>query len=110
MLVDVIRRDPLTGGALTPQVVDDLDTTNPTPGPTPAERRDRHRRSGTGGTVVPLPSRTTLPTAGDSADTGHRHARTARAERVTHPDPQEPGSRRKPTASPPAPRTRANRR
>jgi hypothetical protein len=70
VIVDVIRRDPLTGGALTPQVVDDLtpaDTFDGTDGPD-----DDQISTGTGGTVVPLPSRTTLPTPEprDLPDTG----------------------------------------
>jgi len=77
VVVDVIRRDPLTGEALTPQVVSEIDDLDPgefhdgfdlaeddatgTDGP-----------GGPGGTVVPLPSRTTLPppTARDTPDTG----------------------------------------
>jgi hypothetical protein len=70
VLVDVIRRDPLTGGALTPAVVDDLDTANPYAGFDYAE--DATGTDGIGGTVVPLPSRTTLPPPAlrDTPDTG----------------------------------------
>ncbi len=56
VVVDVIRRDPLTGGALTPRVVDDLDPADP------REGIDENTVAETGGTVVPLPARTTLPT------------------------------------------------
>jgi hypothetical protein len=60
--VDVIRRDPLTGGALTPAMVDDLDPADPHDGSDLAED-DATGTDGIGGTVVPLPPRTTLPTA-----------------------------------------------
>src|SRR6185312_9737322 len=55
VVVDVIRRDPLTGGALTPAVDDEAAGTD-----------------GPGGTVVPLPSRATLPppATGTLPDTG----------------------------------------
>ncbi len=67
VVVDVIRRDPLTGGALVPQVVDDL---HPTAEPHEFDDRDADDQDltstgtdGAGmGTVVPLPSRATLPT------------------------------------------------
>ena len=70
VLVDVIRRDPLTGGALTPQVVDDLDPANPQSGFDDAE--DATGTDGIGGTVVPLPLRSTLPPPAtrDTPDTG----------------------------------------
>jgi hypothetical protein len=60
VVVDVIRRDPLTGGALTPQVVDDLHPDDPHDWADGSE--DNHGDTGTGGTVVPLPARATLPT------------------------------------------------
>ena len=62
VVVDVIRRDPLTGGALTPQVLDDLDPDDPTwDVPDEDTPTVTDRTGATGGTVVPLPSRTTLP-------------------------------------------------
>ncbi len=69
VVVDVIRRDPLTGGALTPTVVDDLD---PTGHGDPLDLDDDIEAPGTGGTVVPLPTRSTLPppTVRDLPDTG----------------------------------------
>jgi hypothetical protein len=73
VVVDVIRRDPLTGDALTPQVVDDLDTDRPDV----AGQADLVEDDATGtdgfGTVVPLlPPRSTLPPppSGDTPDTG----------------------------------------
>jgi hypothetical protein len=67
--VDVIRRDPLTGDALTPAVVDNLDPTGPTD---QVDLVDLDEATGTGGTVVPLPSRSTLPPPAtrDTSDTG----------------------------------------
>jgi hypothetical protein len=69
VVVDVIRRDPLTGDALTPQVVNDLDTDRP-------DQVDLVEDDATGtdgfGTVVPLlPPRSTLPPplSGDTPDT-----------------------------------------
>jgi hypothetical protein len=69
VVVDVIRRDPLTGGALTPQVVDNLDT-DAHPGLDLVE--DDPASTGTNGTVVPLATRASLPTppARDLPDTG----------------------------------------
>ncbi len=73
VVVDVIRRDPLTGDALTPQVVDDLDPDRPDA----AGQADLVEDDATGtdgfGTVVPLlPPRNTLPPppSGDTLDTG----------------------------------------
>ena len=69
VVVDVIRRDPLTGGTLTPRVVDDLDPDIPYPGSpdeddaTDTGVNDADGDGGSGGTVVPLPPRTTLPPA-----------------------------------------------
>ncbi len=67
VVVDVIRRDPLTGGALTPAVVDDLD-----PDRDDLVDLDQDEATGTGGTVVPLPTRTSLPPPAprDLPDTG----------------------------------------
>ena len=73
--VDVIRRDPLTGTALRPGVVDDLDSTGPA---FPDDLDDTFEATGTdgasgmGGTVVPLPTRTSLPLPAprDLPDTG----------------------------------------
>ena len=73
VVVDVIRRDPLTGGALTPQVVDDLDSDRPDLADlVEDEATGTDGIGGAGGTVVPLPSRATLPppTSGDTPDTG----------------------------------------
>jgi hypothetical protein len=84
VVVDVIRRDPLTGGALTPAVVDDLDQANPYVGFDLADQDEAtgmastgtdgpRGANSTGGTVVPLPSRSTLPSPtprGDAPDTG----------------------------------------
>jgi hypothetical protein len=63
VVVEVIRRDPLTGGALTPQVVDDLDPdgSDEESGVVEDEATGTDGVGGTGGTVVPLPSRTSLP-------------------------------------------------
>ena len=102
VVVDVIRRDPLTGDALTPQVVDDLDTDRPDPG---RSRRGRRHRHGRFGTVVPLPvPRSTLPPppSGDIPDTGHRPA--AGRGRTGHaPGPARPGT---PPGKPAAPANR----
>ena len=70
VIIDVIRRDPLTGGALTPQVIDTLDPTDPHHGFDADENDQTSTR--TTGTVVPLPSRTTLPPPAprDLPDTG----------------------------------------
>ena len=76
VVVEVIRRDPLTGGALTPQVVDDLDQTEAHDGfdladPVEDDATGTDGAVGTGGTVVPLPSRTSLPApTADPAATG----------------------------------------
>jgi hypothetical protein len=72
VVVEVIRRDPLTGGALTPQVVDDLDSDRPDlADPVEDDATGTDDSMGTGGTVVPLPSRASLPApTGDPAATG----------------------------------------
>ena len=76
--VDVIRRDPLTGTALRPGVVDDLDPTGPA-FPDDLDNLGAGQATGTDGidtdgmgTVVPLPSRNTLPLPAprDLPDTG----------------------------------------
>ena len=74
VVVEVIRRDPLTGGALTPQVVDDLDPdgSDEQSDVVEDEATGTDGVGGTGGTVVPLPSRTSLPPPAprDLPDTG----------------------------------------
>ena len=74
VVVEVIRRDPLTGGALTPQVVDDLDSDRPhvdLADPVEDDATGTDGIGGAGGTVVPLPSRTSLPApTADPAATG----------------------------------------
>jgi hypothetical protein len=69
VIVDVIRRDPLTGSAFTPAVADNLDRTGH---PNRIDLADLEEATGTGGTVVPLPSRSTLPPPAtrDTSETG----------------------------------------
>ena len=67
VVVDVIRRDPLTGAAITPQVVSDIDDTLGWSDPVVDGASDTDtvggRTGDTGGTIVPLPFRTVLPPA-----------------------------------------------
>ena len=69
VIMDIVRRDPLTGDALTPAVVDDLD---PDQGSDPFDLDDPYEATGTTGVVVPLPQRSTLPPPAprDTPETG----------------------------------------
>ena len=111
VVVDVIRRDPLTGGALTPQP---WSTTSTRPSPTtstwpipsrttrPAPTVPGHRWHGRAAALAHQPARTDRR----SRRNGHRRHAQHRAERVTHPDPQEPGTRRGHSPTQPAPANR----
>jgi hypothetical protein len=92
VVVDVIRRDPLTGEALHPQVIDDVDPTAPHDW---GDQNDADENSdtgtGVGGTVVPLPTRTALPAPLPTGDTRDGHNPTAAKPR-TRKEPTTPVS------------------
>ncbi len=100
VVVDVIRRDPLTGGALVPQVVDDLHPADPHGFDRDEDDQDLTSTGtdGTGmGTVVPLPSRATLPTpaappTGQSSNGQSSDGHTPAAKSRTRKEPASTGT------------------
>ena len=109
VVVDVIRRDPLTGAAITPQVVSDIDDTLDWSDPVVDGASDTDTVGGntaadTGGTIVPLPSRTVLPPPAlrDLPDTGTTGATSQNGSRTrTRKTPAPAGDTAGPPDEPP---------